>query len=60
MLCDLLGIPELVSVRVEHYRGTREKELKISDFGKLEVKALIVDDWQNERVGDKVEAVREA
>ncbi len=48
VLCDLLGIPELISVRVRHYAGIKEKELEVSDFGDLTGKrVLIVDDVAN-------------
>jgi hypothetical protein len=49
ILCDLLGIRELVSLGIEHYRGLSEKELKVESLihsvnGK---KVLIVDDIAN-------------
>jgi len=48
VLCDLLGIPELISVRVRHYTGMKEKKLEVSDFGDLKGKrVLIVDDVAN-------------
>ena len=48
LLCDLLDVSELISVRVEHYKGMKEKKLKIEDFRWLENKnVLVVDDVAN-------------
>ncbi|AEA47105.1 phosphoribosyltransferase [Archaeoglobus veneficus] len=50
ILCDLLGIPELVSVRVEHYAGIEEKKLSVNAAALSELegrRVLIVDDVAN-------------
>jgi len=47
VLCDILGLEELVSLRVEHYKGVERKEVKIRNAPEVKGDVLIVDDIVN-------------
>ncbi len=59
VICDALGLDELVSLSLRHYEGLKRRELKLSDISmEYREKVLIVDDLVN--TGKSMEKAKEA